>query len=197
MTDIGNRCLQKLGSQAITSIDQDVKRARSIKLAYPLVRDAEIRRRRWRFAVMRANIPASTLTPAFTWRYSFPLPTGCLRVLQVGLFWPGADISDYRNDTVADYVIEGTSVLTDMGAPLPIRYLGQVTDTTIFDSCFVEALASRLAYELCETITQSDSKRQLAMSDYNIAIKEAVTANALEKVTEFIADNSWITSRLS
>jgi hypothetical protein len=59
----------------------------------------------------------------------------------------------------------------------------------------VRALASRLAYELAEDLTQSASKRDQAGADYKAALREAVSANAIEVAPEVLPDNSWLLSR--
>ena len=70
-----------------------------------------------------------------------------------------------------------------------------MTDPTQFDATFVAALASRLAYEACEDLTQSSSKKQDAANDYRTAIREAVAANAIEVAPTPLADDSWLLSR--
>lgn len=196
--DICNRALIKLGAATIISLDDDDPKATALNVSYQLVRDAELRRRRWRFSLKRASLPALSDAPAFGFNYQFQLPSEpiCLRVIQVGEFHVGLDSADYRGSSNSLFSIENGKILTSLAAPLKMRYIAQITDTSLFDAAFVEALASRLAYECCERITQSDSKRQLAMSDYRMSIREATLSNALEVPPEHIADDSWITARL-
>ena len=195
---IANRALQKLGSPTqITSFSDPSTAARALNVAYIPVRDAELRRRRWKFSITRANLAALS-TPPINGAYStqFQLPSNCLRVLEVGDYWPGADTSDYRNRSVAEFTIEGGVILTNIAAPLSLRYIQQITNPGMFDSTFVEAFAARLAWETCEQITQSADKRKLAIQEYKTAILEAVQANALETAPEFKADDSWMMSRI-
>lgn len=196
--DICNTALTKLGATTIISLADDDPKATVMNLRYPLVRDAELRRRRWKFSLRRASLPAMSDAPAFGFARQFRLPTDplCLRVIQVGEFHVGLDLSDYRGSPNEMYSIEGTRLLTNFAAPLKLRYIAQVTDSTQFDAAFVEALASRLAYECCERITQSSSKKSDCLVDYKMAVKEATLSNALESAPSHPADDTWMMSRL-
>jgi hypothetical protein len=107
-----------------------------------------------------------------------------------------ADMSDFRSGGSATYSVEGDKILTDLGAPLAIRYIARITDPALFNASFAEAFAARLAHTCCERITQSDSKQQLAWGYYKQAIKEAVLANAVEGAPESQADDTWVLARL-
>jgi hypothetical protein len=195
--NIANRALQKLGAASITSFNDNSTAGRAMNLAYAPVRDAELRRRRWKFSITRANLAAISTAPVngiFSLQYQ--LPAQCLRVLNVGDYSPGADTSDYRNRTVADYSIEGNLILTNIGSPLSLRFIQQITDPGVFDSAFAEAFAARLAWETCEQVTQSTEKRKLAMTEYKAAILEAAQANALEIPPDFMPDNAWMLARI-
>lgn len=193
---ICNAALIKLGADTILNLEEGTDRANKLKLRYPMIRDAELRRRRWRFSLERIQLAADAIGPSYGFARQFTLPARCLRVVQIGQSHVGLDLSDYRATSSSAYSVEGRKVLTNFGAPLPVRFIAQITDTGLFDACFVEALASRIAYEMCERSTQSDSKRQLALADYRIAIREAVTSNALEMPPESVADDTWVAARL-
>lgn len=195
--NIANRALQKLGAASITSFNDNSTAGRAMNLAYPIVRDAELRRYLWKFAITRADLaPLSTAPVNGIFNLQYQLPAQCLRVLNVGDYSPGADTSDYRNRTVADYSIEGNLILTNISSPLSLRYIQQITDPGKFDSAFCEALAARLAWETCEQVTQSGEKRKLAMTEYKQALMEAVRANALEIPPDFLPDNAWMLARI-
>lgn len=194
--DIANRALGKLGAATIIDLNEDDPKAVAINVAFATVRQAELRRRRWRFSLERHSLPALADAPAFGFARQFQLPAGCLRVIQIGEFDLGPNLSDYRAAPTELWSIEGRKILTNLGAPLKVRTIQDVPDTTQWDAAFVEAFAARLAYECCERITQSDSKKQLAWSDYREAIREAVRANALEVATSEATDDTWVMARL-
>jgi hypothetical protein len=195
--NIANRALQKLGAASITSFNQDSTAGRAMNLAYTIVRDAELRRHRWKFSITRQNLaPLSTAPVNGIYSLQYQLPANCLRVLDIGDYWPGADTSDYRNRTTADYSIEGNLILTNIASPLSLRFVQQITNSGMFDSAFTECFAARLAWEVCEQVTQSGEKRKLAMTEYKQALLEAVQSNALESPPDFIADSSWMLARI-
>jgi len=169
---------------------------RAIAAVYDLIRDAELRRRKWRFSLRRTQLPALAAAPEFNYGYAYQLPADCLSILSVGDIAPGVDLSDYRTNIDADlYSVEGRTVLTDLPAPLKLRYKARITDATQFDAAFVQAFASRVAYEIAEDLTQSATKRQAAAEDYRAAIREAVAANAIEVAPTPIPDDAWVLAR--
>lgn len=194
---IGNRALSKLGDARVTSFDDASKAARALKACYEIVRDAELRRHTWHFSKTRAELPALADDPLFGYGHAYQLPADCLKVLSVGDYAPGVDTSGtYRVglDT-SDYVIEGRKILTDYGAPLSLRYVARVTDPAQYDAGFIEALASRLAMEMANELSDSRSRKDDAREDYRQAIFEAVRANALEAPPVPLSDDAWLLSR--
>lgn len=195
--DIGNRALSKLGEARIISLDDDTKNARAIKAAFDIVRDAEFRAHRWHFTKKRTTLPALSTTPAFGWDFQYQLPSDFIQVIQVGYYDPIVDLSDYRTSGSRDWEIEADAVLlTNAEAPLPLRYVARVEDTTRYDSTFIEVLACRLAAEVCEELTQSTTKKESAKDDYKLAMSVAIRANAIELPPQTIQDDSWLLGRL-
>jgi hypothetical protein len=194
--EIANRALTKVGEARIMSLDDDVEAARVISALWDVVRDAELRSRNWNFSVKREALAALSAAPSWGFAVQYQLPSDCLRVVQVGEFFPGPSMSDYRNRSESMWQIEGGKILTDYEAPLKIRYVARIEDTGSWDALFVEVFACRLAVEICERITQSNTKRELAWNEYGDAIKSAVRADAIENPPEPLPDDSWMLSRL-
>lgn len=196
-TDIANRALQKLGSARIMALTDPGRNATECALCYPLLRDAELRRHPWSFAMRRGVLPADDAFdgPAFGYARAFTLPSDCLRLVEIegASAW---DASDYRGVSSPPWRIEGGRVVTDAEAPLNIRYLAREEDTARFDPCFVEVLVARMAAELAEPLTQSLQKKQMALSEYRDVIREARRINAIEGPTQVPPDDSWIMGRL-
>jgi hypothetical protein len=188
VVDICNRALQKLGAIRIDSItDTGSLAARELNAAFEFIRDSELRDHPWNFAIQRFQLAASGTAPSFGPSNAYPLPTGWMRVLSPDPRFNGND---------RDWIIEGNSILSDDDSPLDVRCVMQVTDTTKMDPLFREALSARIAYELCEKLTQSNEKRQAAAADYKEIISRAKKVNAIEKVPEEPVDDTFITCRL-
>lgn len=193
---VANRALTKLGAARITSLDDDVKSARALKSMFDDVRDDELRAHRWSFALKRTTLAALTGSPAFGYLYQYQVPADFLKLDMVDDRYPPVSMDNYVNEEFLDWVLEGGLILTDIAAPLKLRYVAQVTDPNGWDVNFREALACRLAAELAEDLTQSNQKRQLAWEEYKQALVRAVRSNAIERIPVPIGDSPWIFGRL-
>lgn len=182
---IANRALQKLGAERIESLSQDDPNARSMNAAFGMVRDAELRRYVWSFAIKRESIAADAADTTWgSWnRYS--LPNDFLRLIR-----------DDETGQAPDWRIEGLFIVTADAAPLDIRYVARIDDPNFYDPLFVEAFASKLAVETCQEITQSNGKKEGAQRDYDFAINEAKRVGAIEKEAQEFPEDSWLNARL-
>ena len=186
VVEICNRALDKLGEAPIVSLADDIKASRACARAYAPVRDAVLRDHPWNCAIHRTALAAEAEAPAWGYARRFPLPVDCLRVLEVEgeAAGPGAG-----------WIVEGRAVLTDIGAPLRVRYLRRLTDATLFDPLLAEALAARLAVELCEALTQSNTKRQMLLEDYAEIVARARSADGQEGTPPALAESPWVLAR--
>lgn len=194
--EIANRALTKLGAARIISFGDDNKQARAISSMFDHVYKSEMRTHVWSFTIKRAALAALTTVPAWGYSYEYQLPSDYLRLLQVDEIFTGVFLDDYVNTDTKEYAIEQGKILTDLGAPLKIKYCADVDDTSQWDATFVEAIAARLAYELAEDLTQSNTKKADAMTDYQRAMSAAIRSNAIEVPPQQMADNTWIMSRI-
>lgn len=193
---IANRALTKLGAARITSLDDDVKSARALKSMFDDVRDDELRAHRWSFSLKRTSLAALVGAPAFGYLYQYQVPADFLKLDMVDDRFPQVVMDNYVNQELLDWVLEGNLILTDIAAPLKLRYVAQVTDPNLWDVNFREALACRLAAELAEDLTQSNQKRQLAWEEHKQALVRAVRSNAIERIPVHVGDTPWILGRL-
>lgn len=193
---VANRALTKLGSARIISFNDDVKAARSVASCFYDLRDDELRAHRWKFSLKRTQLAALSTAPAWQYQYQYQLPADCLKVDFVGEYYPSAVMDNYIGTETEEWKIEGAVILTDYAAPLKLRYVAQVEDPNLWDVNFREALASRIAYELAEDLTQSDTKKQAAAQDYRRAINQAVRSNAIERLPATPPDDQWVISRI-
>lgn len=197
--DIANLALSILGKPSIASVLDNSNAARVINIEYDMLRRAMLTgRSTWRFSIKRASLPALIAAPVSgPYKQQYALPTDCLRVLLAGDTYPGLDLSDYRlGPTDAGYLVEGRNILCDYGAPLSLKYVADVVDTTQFDAWYVVYLASVIAYTCCERLTGSDAKQAAALKRKEDALVQAAAANALENTPEFPADDTWIAARM-
>ena len=180
---IANLALSLLGaSRRIESLLQDHPNARTMAAWYEPVRDATLRAHPWSFAIQRARLAADSIDTLFGDLNRFLVPTDFLRILP-------------PTDTTLDLQIESRYITTTWSAPLDIRYLARITDTSLFDPLFVQAFACQLAISTCEEITQSNTKKTSVREDLKFWLAEARRTNAIERVSETPLDDPWITAQ--
>lgn len=180
---ICNLALQKLGQPALISLADNTRAGRECSNAYGPARDAVLRDHVWNFAVERAELAELSTAPAWGYAAQYQMPSDCLRLLEV------------EDDNLYPWKLEGGKILTDAPAPIYIKYLKRVTDTTQFDSLFIHALASRLAYELAEALTQSNTKKDAAAQDYSALLRMAKKADGQENTPDDRPEDDWVTVR--
>lgn len=194
--EIVNIGLTLLGENRIASLDDDVKPAREAKAIFEFTRDALLGEYNWNFAKARTQLSALVDVPPFGFSLKYEFPADCLRLIMVGDYYAGIDLSDYRGRPTELFTIEGRNILTDMSAPLNLQYIKRVTDPTKFDPPFVKSFGCQLAVDLAEALTQSDTKRDRAEKALAKQISLAMRANAIQLPPQKLADDEWLLSRL-
>lgn len=185
--EIFNRALQKLGAARVNSTTEKTRNARSCAAAYAIVRDALLREYRWTFAIKRASLPALADAPVHGPGVAYQLPPDFLRLLPP---------DDECTPGIDDRLIEGQSIVTDSTGPLEIIYIAKVTETDKYSSSFVKALAADLAFEICEDITNSNTRKESCREDKKQAIREAKRSHAIERRPQRSKLDTWVRSRL-
>lgn len=186
---IANRALAKLGDDRLLLLTDDTKAGRTLNGMFNEVRDAELREANWKFAIRRAQLPALTTAPSWGYAYQYPLPADYLAMVQINDFYVRG------NKQKPPYSIEAGMILTDMAAPLKVRYISRVENAGLYDPLFVEAFACKLAMEACETLTQSETKYARCEKAYKEALIKALMRDAIEKAPDELPWGSWLDSR--
>lgn len=190
-TRILNAALARLGStERLTSIDDSSSNsARRAKAVWDDMRRALIVRHPWNFAIRRVMLNASATAPAFGYARQFQLPAGCLRWLPPALGRPGYFEGE----------LEGGAILTDAEAPLPCRFLIDVTEVAAWSPMFVTAATIFLAAWLNEGVTQSGPKTDRLEELAAQAVREAKRIDGLETGANrrgaVTVQSSWLSAR--
>lgn len=179
---ICNRALDKLGQDPITSLTDGTVAANRCNRTWPIVRDAELREHPWNFAVKRATLSPSTTTPDWGFSYMHRLPTKNLRLIEV------LDLSR------GEYQVEGKYILANDDT-VKIRYVEKVEDPNEYDSMFIETVATRMAFEMCEAFNQNRGKKQDLGEEYKDSLMMAKRADALENPPGESEEDDWISVR--
>jgi hypothetical protein len=160
--EIANLGLGWLARPRIASFDDATKVAERVKDAFDGLRDAVLEDRDWTFAVSRRLLPRHPVAPEFGYRSRYEVPGDLLRVVTI------EDPSDAGLDAFAAslypvsggirWEVEGGFILADTGAAeLRTRGIARVTDPTRWSAGFCQALAARLAADLCVPLTENRS----------------------------------------
>lgn len=193
-TAIANRALTKLGSARISDLIDDTPQARAVNSMYDMVRRAVLRGYRWSFAMSRASLAAMSSAPEWGYAYQYQLPATCQRLDMVGELYHFPIIRQYVSGPSQPWLVEGRRILTDLPAPLKIRFVDDVEEG---EAAFDETLACKLAIELCEPLTQGGAqKRELLIEEFKDTLKEARRVNAIELPPDPVPDDAWIMGRL-
>lgn len=182
VVDICNSALSRVGATTILSISDNTPEARAVAIAYDSNRRDELRKHRWNFSLKRVVLAPDTVAPAFDYDYAFTLPTDCLRVIR-----PATANLDWQ--------IEGRKILTNDGNVLNLRYIADIEDAAQWDASFYNVVAAALAVDICEKLTQSNTKKQLLATEYKEAVSSARRVDSFESGPEDAADDTWWLAR--
>lgn len=194
--EICNVSLTFLGKARINALSDNKDSARALTAVWDMCRRAELAKRFWGFSLARAQLAALVGAPSWGYANQYQLPTGFIRLVQAGQYYAANALIDYRSSDDSPYAIEGQAILTDQGSPLKIRYVQDITDPSLFNPLFADALAARLASRVCEELTGSNTKMQTCEEWYKDAVFQAAKANAIERPPQGIPDDSWGLARL-
>jgi len=194
--DITNAALMKIAASLVSDITENSEQARKANAVFSRVARRELRSHAWSFALARGSAALLPDTPAFGYSYAYALPADCLRLVYVNGLYADYSLRGAGDDITPPYAIEGRSLLTDLGAPVLLRYVKDVSSNlSIWDACFEEAFACALAVELAIPLTKNIKLWEKAKAEYKDAIFQAKRCNAIELPSVDRMDSSWMTAR--
>ena len=181
---ICSNALRRLGDDPITSLTDDSERARLCNAFYEDARDACLRSHPWNFALTRASLTQLSDSPVYGYDYQFALPTDpyCLRVLAM-------EYEDYIFK-VENFSTQGRVLLTDEETA-KIIYIARITDTTLFDSLFVDTLITKLASDLAYPVTNSLKVQEQMYKLYQLKLSEARSIDGQEGFIDDLVSDTF------
>lgn len=190
-TQICNLALGWLGGQRITSLDvaEDSKEWLLCSENYEPLRDAVLSEREWGFAVERKILDPATEELTFGLERKFLVPQDSVRVLTVhdsSVIRPSpitapTVVSRGVHDIpeVDGWEIEGKYILA--GAEVVyVRYNKKITETGLFSSTFIQALAQRIAADLALPLTESRSLYDRMWAAYEVKLSHGAVTDGLQ-----------------
>lgn len=187
---ITNSALIKLGAELITQAQLDAgsnKRAVLAAQQYTIIKEKLLFDHPWNFAIVRVQLTANGVTPAFEFDNEYDLPDDYLRAF-------------YFEDKHLVWKREGEVIVSngDSGAAeatINMKYIANI-DEDLFTVSFSEVLATKLALDLCYAITQSNGREQELKDSYAVQLRDARSFDAQEGTPDQLTNEVFIESRI-
>ena len=147
--DICNLALSRLGNKAtIETLDTPRSPEEKIlKKWYDITRQTTLRRTMPSFAIRREIWAKADFAPEFGYQNAYLYRPDCLKILGIGNL--------YRQKN--DYSVEGKYLCCDafFEKGIPVRYIRDEQNTTLYPPDFVDLLSFELAYNICSEISDN------------------------------------------
>ena len=181
--EIANAALSKLGEPGLLAFSDDSVAGRLATRTFADLRDALLREHPWNFASKRATLAAEVTAPDWGFARAYPVPADYLRLIELD------------NPSRFPYRIESGRILSDLTSPIRIRYVKRVTSADEMDVLFRDALASRLAMEWAEPLSQTTSLTQEMAQLYQQKLRIARVADGQEDTHRRLVSSSFVDAR--
>jgi hypothetical protein len=184
--EICSNALLLLGDSPIASFTEGTLRSRYCANLYPIAKRAILRAHPWNCTIKRVILAPEASTPAFDWGYQFVLPSGFLRLLQVG-----------EAANPIDYSFEGSRILADTNV-LPIVYVKEESEAA-WDSLLTDVMVKRMEMDLAYPITKSASLRDSLKQEFYArgvgVLARAKSVDGQENIPESWDDSPFLSVR--
>lgn len=182
--EIINKALGMLGANQIKTLEDNTLEAEAGRKMYQSSLDSILAETDWTFATKRALLPlVEDKRPAWGEGNYFELPADMIKIV------------DVMNRNVL-WRREGNYIYTN-ASEFGLVYISRCTDPTFYPPYFVDALAAKLAVEMCYLLTNSTEKTNILLELYRGEyLPIAKTKNAREKSNPIIEDSFWVDSTL-
>jgi hypothetical protein len=195
--DIANIALSLLGEQDITSLEDDLNRARQMRINYIPARDATLEAHDWSFAIERFIPPVNAIPPVYGATFAFDIPPNILRVIAVDnpKTTSNTDFTlPINSREQLDWQFENRQIITNAQV-IWVRGIRRVEQEGKFSPLFVEAFAARLAYMCALNLTASAEIQANMKGIFDEYIHEAKSRDGLQGRSRRLRNRSLIKSR--
>lgn len=186
--ELCNRALFLVGVEPLSSLLDNSKAGRVLRLYYPEVRDRLLAESRWGFATARIAPTPTLVTNLTQYDYQFSVETDppMLTLLDIvdentGYPLPGLP-----------FLVENGILYCNIENPLLV-YTFRQTDVKKFSEPFITCLKYSLAAEISVPITEKVRPDLIAQAE--IAMASAIKQNAKTTKTRRTPSQSWVTAR--
>lgn len=178
--DIINKALGMLGANQVRTMEDHTLEAEAARKMYQPALDSVLAETDWTFAIKRELLPlAEDKQPAWGKGNYFQLPADMIKIVDVM----------NRHDF---WRREGNYIFSPAGE-FGLVYVARCVDPTFYPSYFIDALAAKLAVEMCYLLTNSGEKTMSMIELYEGQyLPNAKTKNAREKSSPRVEDSHWV-----
>lgn len=200
--EAANQALGLLGQPPIGTLDDNLKRARTMRRHFAGARDQVLREKWWSFATRRVR-PAADLVDAIgTLKKRFPLPADCVRVrfLEDGEGLPYDDESggwDIESGAIDDAgaQVESIVIVTNIASPI-VCYTSNAAPVRLWWADFLTAFCQELASRGAVALGRSQSRADALHDKAAATIENASGVDSKEKSrAEVPRETSWTRAR--
>ena len=186
LVEMANLALNRLGDQAIVTLTEDTDAARTMNLIMIPTLDAKIRGHFWNWSQQRATLGQVAVGPlwssssenGFDYQFQLPQDPFCLRVVATSL---DAD-EPYRIESYQTATSSYRVLLCNQSA-VSILYQARITDVTLWDGLFADAMAAELAFQACYAITRNGELKRVIYEEAKEAWRIAKSVDGQESRT--------------
>lgn len=179
-TEIANFALGHVGQGRITSMDLDNEPARVCKLWYNTARRETLAMANWTCASKRIEIPADAETPAYGFANQYLKPADFVRLVKINGVGRGIE-----------WTIEGRYILCDLAAPLQVKYVFDLEDTSQYDDYLVQTMALTLASYISPKLDQSRTRTSDLLERAEAKAKAAKNVDTSGNSPQELEPGSW------
>jgi hypothetical protein len=163
--DIVNQALLQLGSTQIISFDDELVEASAAKALYPTAKKQVLRSYPWRCATANERLALSAKAPIDpAWEYQHAIPDDSIRIIQV---MSVADSVGFH----PSWVIEGEFIMSNE-KNISAKYIRNISEPKL-DAHVEMAIIARVAFDMCYTLTASQSLQTSLYQLYEAKLNEA------------------------
>jgi len=188
--DVIKQALRNIGANDIDSRTDGSHGADVVDDIYDDIRDNLLRSHPWNFATKRAQLAQNATAPTFEFDYAYDLPADWLRTISVHNNDAGLGTILHRLEQVAS-----ASKIVASASEVYMRYVYQITDTTLMTPDFRVALAYVLSADLAVPLSGSNTLADRMEKKADRAIARARSTDALGASPELRPRGSWASSR--
>ncbi len=175
---IANIALAELGTARITNLNDGSKNAGLVSTFYDTALEYALVMHPWNFAIKRLSQVAERATPpewGFSHAYTFP--TNGLKILSLGK--DGREV-DTKWQSEADSITDERIIVTNLPAPIDMKFICKVTNTQMFSAAFVITFSKVLKWFLAKPITGRKETKDEAHGEMLESLKASMSNDGQE-----------------